>query len=173
MIIKHKRIHGAPRDTKRFRPFDLDDYIEPISTEVYGKVRRVSVKAQSNQLEKFVKALNSKGTTNSVLCIAGKYSDMRAMQVAAHIAPTSAKWHRVISGFHDDLLVKKPNVPVLVLSNIVEQSTPHKLEKVRDLLDTYDTIPRIVCIGGIDPLKFFGERINYKLTCSLYLSTVK
>jgi len=114
MIIKPKKITGAPHDTKRFRSFDLLDYVEPIKTEVHGQPRRMAVKAQLTQLERFMRGSMKKGN-NSVLCISGQYSDMRAMQVATHLAPSSSKWHRVVSGFHDDLLAKKPHIPMLIL----------------------------------------------------------
>ena len=172
MIIKPKRIIGSPHDTKKFRSFELEDYITPISTEVYGARRRVSIKVQLDHISRFTKSLKKKGA-NPVLCIGGQYSDMRPMQVATHLVPEHALWHRVIGGFYDNILETRPKASVLVISNIVGASTPHKLEKVRDLLDTYDTIPRVVCVGGVDPLKFFGESLHYKLNCSLYLTTAR
>lgn len=83
-------------------------------------------------------------------------------------------WHRVMGGLGDPLRDIKPGVvaekpSMLIISNINENSTPHKLEKVRDLLERYSECPRIVVMSGTDPLTFFGTKLYYPVNAGIYL----
>lgn len=79
-------------------------------------------------------------------------------------------WHRVFGGLGDPLR-DSPNekLSMLIISNINEVSTPHKIEKVRDLLERYNEIPRIVVMSGEDPLTFFGNRLHYQINAGIFL----
>jgi hypothetical protein len=57
----------------------------------------------------------------------------------------------------------------LIISNINETSTPHKLEKVRDILEKYSECPRIVVMSGSDPLTFFGTKLFYQINAGILL----
>lgn len=76
-------------------------------------------------------------------------------------------WHRVYGGLGDRLLDSSDRPAMLVMSNITTLSTNYKLEKVRDLLEKYHDIPRIVVIGGADPVTFFRQRLFYPIDAAL------
>ena len=118
------------------------------------------------------------------LCISSRPSDARAKALAAmilHAALNTQKskshakplWHRVYGSFGDQLRDKGTTEPpsMLVIANLVEGSSAIKLEKVRDLLEKYSNIPRIIVYGGGCPLSLFTEKLHYRLTGAIYLGT--
>jgi hypothetical protein len=79
-------------------------------------------------------------------------------------------WHTIYGGLPDRMRDDYNGTPsMLVLSGLAENSMPLKLEKLRDLLDKYRDIPRIVLVGGQDPVSFFAERVHYPLKAALYI----
>lgn len=74
-----------------------------------------------------------------------------------------AKWHPVYGGYRkDDLIDNEKDIDIgfLVLTNVVENSTVNKIEKLRDILTLYSNIPRIIVTSGIDPVSFMSEKIK-------------
>jgi len=59
---------------------------------------------------------------------------------------------------------------MLVITNVGVDSSQVKLEKLRDILEKYDSIPRIVVVNGVDPVSFFAERVRLPLKYAFYLS---
>lgn len=80
-------------------------------------------------------------------------------------------WHRVFGGLGDPLRDKPVDETpsLLVISNINEASSAHKLEKVRDLLEKYSMVPRIVVLSGADPLTFFAQKLYYPINAGLMI----
>lgn len=78
-------------------------------------------------------------------------------------------WHRVYSGFGDSLLSRSEKPSLLVITNVTVDSTNFKLEKVRDLLEMYRDVPRIVVTTGTDPVTFFRTKLYYPMDACLYL----
>jgi hypothetical protein len=81
-------------------------------------------------------------------------------------------WHRVYGSFGDSLRDAKtaPEMPsMLIISNINDASTPQKLEKVRDLLERYADIPRIVVSGGAPPCNLFASKLFSPMRIGIYL----
>lgn len=78
-------------------------------------------------------------------------------------------WHRVFGGFNDPLRDKpiEETPSLLVLSNINEASSSYKIEKVRDILEKYSHIPRIVVMSGMDPLTFFATKLYYPINAGI------
>ena len=80
-------------------------------------------------------------------------------------------WHKVYGGYQDTLWDRhsdeKPSL--LIISNVVDGAGNVKIEKTRDLLEMYSHIPRIVVMGGQDPLTFFGTKLYYPINAGLYL----
>lgn len=114
-------------------------------------------------------------------------SDSRAKYLAQTImasaikAYTSSKrrhgrslplWHRVYGGFSDSLRDAKSlsDMPcMLIISNVGDTSSAIKLEKVRDLLERYVEIPRIVVMGGEPPCNLFANKLHYPMKAGIYL----
>lgn len=60
---------------------------------------------------------------------------------------------------YEKIKAKRPNF--LVITNVVMESTSYKLERLRDILEMFPKIPRIVVTGGnIDPVELFTSRIH-------------
>lgn len=60
---------------------------------------------------------------------------------------------------YEKLKAQRPNF--LVITNVTMESTSYKLERLRDLLEMFPKIPRVVVTGGnIDPVELFTSRIH-------------
>ncbi len=81
-------------------------------------------------------------------------------------------WHTVYGGFKDQMLESgsTSSPTFLVISNVTIDSTAPKIEKVRDLIEKYHAIPKIVVVAGSEPTKFFRERIFSPVEAVFYLS---
>lgn len=80
-------------------------------------------------------------------------------------------WHRIFGGFNDSLRDKpiEETPSLLVLSNLNEASSSYKIEKVRDILEKYSHVPRIVVLSGSDPITFFSQKLYYPINAGLLL----
>jgi hypothetical protein len=80
-------------------------------------------------------------------------------------------WHRVYGGYSDPLRDKPiSEMPcMLIISNINDTSSNMKLEKVRDLLEKFSDIPRIVISGGEPPCNTFAQKLRYPMKVGLFL----
>lgn len=78
-------------------------------------------------------------------------------------------WHKVFGGFGDPLLETRQSMSMLIISNVGTDSTAPKIEKVRDLLERYDNIPRVVLVHGSDPLEFFLTKLRMPMSYGFYL----
>lgn len=120
------------------------------------------------------------------VCITSYPSDLLAKRVAiwlmdrattlyyqkvnARISTSSPPlWHTVYGGYKDRLRDGDDRPSFLVLANITIESTAYKLETVRDLLEKYRHIPRIVVAAGTDPLTMFRSKLFYPTDAVFYL----
>lgn len=80
-------------------------------------------------------------------------------------------WYRVYGGLSDSLRDRPiQEMPcMLILSNVNEGSSNFKLEKVRDLLEKYSEIPRIVVTGGEPPCDLFANKLYYPMRAGFYI----
>lgn len=154
-----------------------------------SKIDHLNVRSfnQDKQLKAYNTVINSLHKPIR-LCISSIPSDLVAKQVALSImAKATIKhpdivnkrqgvlvdkplWVNVYGGFSNQVMNLEPLPSLLVLSNINVNSSASKLEKVRDILEKYDTIPIIIVIGGTDPLTFFSTKLFYPISHCLYLS---
>lgn len=124
---------------------------------------------------------------NYIACIAGHPSDTRAKVIAANVFSRAidmqiegaAKgrayplWHKLYGGFKDRLRDGEELDPcsMLFISNVSFDSSGPKLEKLRDLLEMYDSIPKVVILNGGDPLTFFASKMRMPLRHALYVDS--
>jgi hypothetical protein len=166
--------------------FDLCDSLVRIQTEIPGVVTKtVSVKKQLKLIDSLVQRPLA---ANPVIGISSYPSDLRAKNLALYLMNrafdyylTSSSrrirnkayplWHRVYGGFGDSLRDTTDKDPpcFLVIANCDVNSTPVKLEKIRDLLDKYSDIPRVVVSSSCDPLTFFATKLHFLITVGFYL----
>jgi hypothetical protein len=173
---------SIPKRTK----FDVIDYLVSMEPQVpMTKSKPVSTKKQSDKLASILRKPYKK--LPYVLGISSYPSDSRAKYVAQvvmsaaidayqadrrrHGARGLPLWHRVYGGLRDPLRDnenrEKPSM--LIISNIHDESSSIKIEKVRDLLEIYGDIPRIVVSGGQPTADLFSYRLSYPLNAGLYI----
>ena len=157
-----------PKFTMRPMDFMLD------SPRLQNKL--IQAKVQTDSLENFLVDPSSP----AIYGVGAEPTDSHALYFAAYLAYlfTAIKgnsnpsrhvhWESLSSGFRNPLIYEdgsiNENIGMLILSNVVANSSNVKLEKVRDLLVAYSDIPRIVVIGGEDPLTFFSTKLHHKMT---------
>lgn len=79
-------------------------------------------------------------------------------------------WHRVWGKYRDTLRDgQKENPCMLVISNLHDESSSVKIETVRDLLEMYSDIPRIVVSAGAPIVDMFTYRLQMPLSAGLYI----
>jgi hypothetical protein len=134
----------------------------------------VPARLQIDSLEKFIED----PTSPMVYGVGSEPTDSPALYFAAYLSylytalntdPSKhVHWESVSGGFRNKLIYEdgsiNENIGMLVLSNVVSSSSNVKLEKVRDLLVAYSDVPRVVVIGGEDPLTFFSTKLHHKIT---------
>lgn len=160
----------------RAESLDLESSIETIKPEIPRLIQKsVSI---TKQLKIAEHLLETAEKCRGVYCVSSFPSDERAKYVAtsiiANILQRKAKskkaisrpyWHRVYGGFKDEIrdkMIEKPSL--LVISNVdCQNNSSIKIEKVRDILEKYEGVPRLVVLAGGDPLSFFGSVLHYPL----------
>ena len=186
-LMKTRGVDGYAFSLAR-SPFVVEDCltrIEPKQVEWLPEsfdLKSISVKKQIAALDSL---LNHPLKGSGITCITSFPSDVRAKVIAANIVNRAIDqqikgavrgkayplWHRLYGGFNDTLRDAKDLDPcsLLVLTNIGPDSTQQKLEKLRDLLERYDSIPKIVVVNGSDPVTFFAEKVRMPLKYALHI----
>ncbi len=177
---------GLDRIVYSERPFDPYASISAFKPKVENvKAKTIGTEMQHEWLEDiFNDPLKAR-----TICISGFPSDIRAKCIAAKILElaciqysnlsqkdkrgrTLPRWHRVLGNYHDpirDAQANRINPSMLIISNVNMDSTNMKLEKVRDLVDMFPSIPRIIITGGCTPVDFFQHKLYYPLDASIYV----
>lgn len=182
---------GMPRDIIRMPAFNTDQYVISFSSEVEGlKTRRVTKQQQQQAL---LRVLQRPFHAPYVMAISSSPNDGKAKQLAAFImqhamrAHLSGKfratrgkdlpqWHFLTGAWQDRLRdgaehAARPSM--LILSNITRDSTNVKFEKVKDLLEIYSDIPRIIVMTPDDPLTMVHRRLYAPINSLIHLSTAR
>lgn len=171
----------------QFTTFELEP--ERITSKAgNGKVRTIKPAKQLELLEKHSNALMSNftfcissGTTDSTAKFVAAWMYLRLMKEYQKRATKSdfvrgkPAWHIVTGSFKDELRDDrksgKSKPAALILTNVPHDATNIKLEKVRDLLEMYNDIPRIVVTTGMDPVEFFSSKLSYPLNGAVMIAS--
>lgn len=152
-ITKHINIIEVPRDT---------------GSIVLDKKKQIEAVAA------FERKIQSKKPIDApLLLIASRSYDFVAMQYALQIVANLTSevgkpfyWHMLYGNPRDKLRDEDHKLErdcrLLVISNLAENSTAMKVEKARDLLDKFSHIPRILTVGGIDPVLYSRNVLHIK-----------
>lgn len=173
---------GLPRDLLRVRPFVLDRTLKSFT---HGEdAARIKIRREQ-QLDFFEHALQSGLNKPYTMIISGAPNDQKAKLIAAYLmgravqqklagarmGKTMPMWHWCSGSFSDKLRdapdEHKPSM--LILSNILADSTNVKIEKVRDLLEQFADIPRIIVGAGCTPLQLASDRLHVPIQYCLYV----
>lgn len=150
-----------------------------------SRVKSIGTRRQSDMLTDL---LENPLRGNPIIAIGSHPSDQRAKLLAVNIMYRAILyqdkfyatqrgrqeyplWHKVYGGLRDELrddgLPGRPSM--LIYSNIDVHSTNYKLEKLRDLLEKYNDVPRVVIVAGCDPVEFFGTKIHLSVSKAFYV----
>jgi hypothetical protein len=173
------------------RPYIFEDAVVRITPELQNvppdqKLKPISTKRQI----KLLGSLLRNPLKGSYTAAIGSYpSDSYARIIAMNIMDRAITaqnkgtlrhkayplWHTLYGGYYDSLRDSKDDSPIsmLILSNVGPDSTPVKLEKLRDLLVKYSHIPKIVIVNGADPVSFFANTVRLPLSHPMYISSLK
>lgn len=102
--------------------------------------------------------------------VSGSPDDSKAKLFAAylvsiHVARLGGQshvaWTTLFGGFDMPKIVQSHTKPtLLVITNLTIDSTQHRIEKARDLMETFPDVPTIVVSCGIDPISFFSTKLR-------------
>lgn len=140
------------------------------------------------QVAFFNKTMERPFDGNYLFCISGETSDNIGLQLALQIFVAATQlsndsrytkplWHTVFGYYKDELRDGDPESislriggkpSLLIISNIAANSTAVKIEKVRDLLQRYSNVPRIIVVGGSNPITFCSSILHMSVNRILY-----
>lgn len=164
--------------------FSVDEALVKIEPEIPGVIaKNITINKQRSALATVFK---NPLKTPFVMGISSFPSDQRAKYLATNIMMAACLaynrdkrsgrelplWHRVFAGFQDTLRDRSntDSIPsLIVISNVTIDSSSIKLEKVRDILEKFPDVPRIVVMGGEPPSNLFANRLNFPMTIGIYL----
>ncbi len=193
-VKKQMMSKGLPKSIWSFSSFRLEEKVSSFTSKVEGlKEKRIE---KAKQIETITRIITEPFLGPYVTCISGVPHDVHAKLLGAYIMMKATHmqmnkdslepkvqrklkdkgfplWHNLYGGFDNPLVAKegssafKPSM--LILSNVTMDSTAPKIEKLRDILEAYSSIPRIVIASGTDPLTLFHSRLysNLNFCCLL------
>ena len=154
--------------------FTLETAVMQFSTSVRGLKRKtVSVERQLRWLQQMVadpfapylSVINSYPTDERCKVVG---ANLMAHMIGAQkehpvISRRTQKplWIRVYNNYVDMAALRKHNPCAVFISNVTDDSTPQKMERVRDVLEMFNDVPRIVMMAGAqDPVTFCADRLR-------------
>lgn len=186
-LMKSRGVDGYAFSLAR-SPFVVEDAVTRISPKGPDWLPEESIlkpHSVTRQIRSLDRMMNNPLNGNYIACIGGHPSDVRAKVIAANIMSRAidlqmdgaAKgkhlplWHRIYGGYSDVLRDAKELEPcsMLILTNVAADSSTIKLEKLRDLLEMYDNIPKIVIVNGSDPITFFASKVRMPLRHAIFV----
>lgn len=167
LVIANKRLQ-----------YDLHDNVASFKPTISGvKTRNIG---EPKQLEYYSRIMSNPLKGSGTYVLNSFPTDLRAKQLATVIMNRCVDHHNDINnkfrrgrnlpmwvklvGYGGPDLIKQirdVNPCALFISNLTDESTPHKLEKLRDILEVFDTIPKYIVTAGQDPLTFFARKLFY------------
>lgn len=164
-----RTLYGAKEE------FDLSQSLLEFTTQLEGTTRKTVTAEDQYALAQSL--VDGPMSPRTCAFITGYPTDERAKLFGTHVlkaawehSPKSLPrrrplWITMYNNFinYDKLKDKKPSA--LFVSNITDMCTNSKLERLRDLLELFSDIPRVVMIGSaIDPITFASTRLRYAIT---------
>ncbi|QYW03129.1 hypothetical protein pEaSNUABM14_00169 [Erwinia phage pEa_SNUABM_14] len=140
---------------------------KPMSPYFKGKIF-----SKTKQMTHLAKMIESPfGLDPRITVISSFPSDYRAKMAALSIfhaavedSETTAlkpRWVTLYGDRFDYEQLKSKRPSMLIISNVTIDSTSYKIERLRDILEMFPKIPRIVVTGGgPDPMELFTRRVH-------------
>ena len=195
-VISAMTSRGMPRSLLRIRPFVFQHYTASIESELEGhSVKRLT---RSKQEEHYQSILDAPQAKPYAAIISSSPNDQKALLATAHIFRhaivahargevhqrnrSMPLWHMITGSWYDTLrdLYDKPKTDIkaslpslIVFSNITADCSHNKLEKLRDLMEIYSDVPRVVVLTGTDGVTFANSRLFYPITYAVNFAPAK
>lgn len=189
-ILKSRGVDGNLFANTRNK-FEFDEAVCRMKPEIRNVMNRgISVKKQIRQ---FNSLMNNPLRSNLLIGVGSFPSDNRAKIIALNIMNRAIEfqiqnsksrrknrriqsknyplWHKVYGGLGDEIRDngKFDNPSMLIISNIGIDSTPMKIEKVRDIVEKFTALPRIVVVNGCCPMQFFATKLFLPMNYGFYV----
>jgi hypothetical protein len=174
-IMKNRGMNGSVLAQRpfSFKPASFTSNIEGLKPKLFS---------QKQQVDWFNEFLENPFEPKAY-CVVSAPNDGQAKLLAAYMMEYAVRkspsatalpmWHDLTGGFTNTLFNERnrpsQNVSLLVLNNVGASSTQPKLEKLRDILEVYSSIPRIVIATGCDPFVFFTKFLYLPIHSLAYL----
>lgn len=150
--------------------FDLEDVIGSYKSK-YRLTKNIAIGVEA-QLQHVASLISDPYNPKhrEITCISSFPSDLRAKTVALQIFRSAVDdclersrkplWLTIYGDRLDYESLRTKNPSLLVITGCNLESTQYKLERLRDVLEMFNTIPRIVVTGGdCTPLDMFTSRL--------------
>lgn len=167
------RVNGAPIPQYDQLEVAAQSYIHKSG----GKAKQIAEKLQLDHLKKYgglygqsyTFCVSSPGHDGYAKFI-GSWWFLKWMEQQHKTSLARPVWHAIDGGYYDRMRDTKVNCSGLILTGVVRGSSAIKIEKLRDILEKYQNIPKVVLTSDETPLEFF-ERLRIVLTSGIMLST--
>lgn len=164
--------------------YDLSDNVASFKPAVSGvKTRNIG---EPKQLEYYARIMSNPLKGSGTYVLNSFPTDLRAKQLATVIMNKTIDhhndinnkfrkgrnlpmWIKLVGYGGPDLIkqIREVNPCALFISNLNDESTSHKIEKLRDILEVFDSIPKYIITAGQDPLTFFARKLFYPVTAAI------
>lgn len=150
--------------------FDIEEATQdykPLSPYFKGRVF-----SKTKQLQHLAKMITNPFAMDPRITVISSFpNDYRAKMTALSIFNAAVedsvetalkpRWVTLYGDRFDYEQLKQKRPSLLVISNVTIDSTSYKIERLRDILEMFPKIPRIVVTGGgPDPLELFTKRVH-------------
>lgn len=168
--------------------FFLDEAIVPYKPKVESA--KVVTQGAAKQMEVCRRLLDHPLRSAGVFVLNSFPTDLRAKMLASCVMSCAIEnwrdmdirkrkgkslpmWIRVLGHGEFDQIknIKEANPSMLIISNVNDESSANKVERLRDILDVFDNIPRIVVTAGSDPITFMMKRVYYPIVGAVRLGS--
>ncbi len=191
---------GMPKVFFNFPAFALERALFAFVSSVDGmQPIQVSFKQQKEFIDKI---MENPWFSPYTFCISSAPNDMQAKTMASYIfsravslqlnrrlsselltektqkrllASSLPFWETLETGYESRVLTYNERPSLLVMSSLTTNSTQYRVEKVRDLMERFADIPKILIVSGADPVTYFNKFLFLHLNgcCFLQNSSMK
>lgn len=150
-----------------------------VSAEKGTTVKRVSTKKQYEIYKQTLQDI----TDSYTYCISSVFNSLDAQKAALNLFKAALAiskfnppyWYQ-IGGFNDKYTDKNRekigNPSLIILDGLFVNSTVHKIERLRELIATFDC-PKVVITCGVDPAHFMFNQVYCPVNRVLYIGNSK
>lgn len=149
--------------------FDIQAVIKPYKPR--SKYFKTTMVGTDTQLEHYAELVSDPYGLKPRITVIGSFpSDLRAKHAALQIfrsaievcgsKATKPRWLQIYGDRLDYEKLRESRPNLLVITGVTTEATQYKMERLRDVLEMFNDIPRIVVTGGTnDPTDIFRNRL--------------